>query len=179
VAGDAACVAAVEKAREMGFEALILSTMLEGESSELGRTFAAIAREIVLNQRPLKAPCAVVGGGETTVKIGDEFGQGGPNQEFALAAACEISGLGQALVVGIDTDGTDGPTDFAGGLVDGGSFERGRKAGIDVIGCLKRHNATQALQALGDILETGATGTNVNDLKMLLVLPADDSTLNL
>jgi glycerate-2-kinase len=175
VSGDAACVAAVEKARALGFEARILSTMLEGESSELGRTFAALAKEIVLKQRPLEPPCAIIGGGETTVKLGEEFGLGGPNQEFALAAACEIADLGRVLVAGIDSDGTDGPTDFAGALVDSGTLKRAQAAGIDVHGSLARHNVTQALQDLGDIVETGATGTNVNDLKMLLVMPAEDS----
>jgi len=172
VAGDAACVAAVEKARELGFDARILSTMLEGESRDAGITFAAIAREIVLNQRPLAPPCAIVGGGETTVKLSKGFGLGGPNQEFALAAASRIVGLDQVLIAGIDTDGTDGPTDFAGGLVDCTTLTRAQQAGVDVNNCLERHNVTQALQNLGDIVETGATGTNVNDLKILLVMPA-------
>jgi glycerate-2-kinase len=169
VAGDAACVAAAEKARMLGFEAVILSTMLEGESAELGHTFGAIAREVLLNKRPLEPPCAIIGGGETTVKITSGFGLGGPNQEFALAAAQKIAGLDQVLIAGIDSDGTDGPTDFAGGLVDGSTLERAQSAKIDVNKSLEHHNATQALQELEDIVETGATGTNVNDLKILLV----------
>ena len=112
---------------------------------------------------------------ETTVKIGDEFGLGGPNQEFALSAACEIAGLDQVLVAGIDSDGTDGPTDFAGAIVDGGTLKRAQAAGIDVHASLKRHDVTPALRGLGDIVQTGATGTNVNDLKMLMVMSAEDS----
>jgi glycerate-2-kinase len=149
--------------------------MLEGESSELGRTFASISKEIVLSSRPIEPPCIIIGGGETTVKIGDKFGLGGPNQEFALSAACEIAGLDQVLVAGIDSDGTDGPTDFAGAIVDGGTLKRAQAAGIDVHASLKRHNVTPALQGLGDIVETGATGTNVNDLKMLMVMSPEDS----
>ena len=167
------CEAAAEKAEQLGFRTMILSTTLEGESRELGRIFAAIAKEIVLKQRPLSPPCAVIGGGETTVKIDGDVGSGGPNQEFAIAAACEIADMRQVLVVGIDSDGTDGPTDFAGGLVDGGTLMRAQNAGIDVHDSLRRHDVTRALQDLGDIVDTGATGTNVNDLKMLLVLPAE------
>ncbi|HOW99785.1 MAG TPA: DUF4147 domain-containing protein, partial [Deltaproteobacteria bacterium] len=93
VPGTAACEGAAERARELGFETMILSTMLEGESRELGGTFAAIAREILMSSRPLKPPCVVIGGGETTVRITSEPGQGGPNQEFALGAALEIGDL--------------------------------------------------------------------------------------
>ncbi|MBW2604739.1 MAG: glycerate kinase [Deltaproteobacteria bacterium] len=168
------CDAAAEKAEELGFNTMILSTTLEGESCELGRTFAAISKEIVSNHRPLSPPCAIIGGGETTVKIDGEFGSGGPNQEFALAAACEIADMRQVLVAGIDSDGTDGPTDFAGGLVDGGTLMRAQDAGIDLHDSLRRHDVLRSLQDLDDIVETGATGTNVNDLKMLLVLPAED-----
>jgi len=173
ISGDTACVAAAEKAKALGFEARILSTMMEGESSELGRTFAAIAKEIVLNHRPLNPPCAIIAGGETTVEVGEEFGFGGPNQEFALSAACEIDNIEQVLIAGIDSDGTDGPTEFAGALVDGGTLKRADAAGIDVHGCLRKHNVTSALQDLGDIVYTGATGTNVNDLKFLLVMPIE------
>jgi hydroxypyruvate reductase/glycerate 2-kinase len=170
VSADAACIAAAEAAEAAGFETMILSTMLEGESSELGRTFAAIAKEIVQKQRPLRPPCAFIAGGETTVRLDDKFGQGGPNQEFALAAAAEIAGLDQVVIAAIDSDGTDGPTEMAGGLVDGHTLKRAQDAGIDLHTCLKQHDATQALVRLGEAVETGATGTNVNDLKLLLVM---------
>lgn len=169
VPGDAACTAAAEKARTLGLESMILSTMMEGESSELGRTFSAVAKEIVLNRQPLNPPCAIIAGGETTVKVGDQFGFGGPNQEFALAAACEIAGLDQVLVCGIDSDGTDGPTDFAGAMVDGQTVHRAQSADIDIHSSLNRHNVTNALQQLGDLVVTGATGTNVNDLKLMII----------
>ncbi|MDA3788031.1 MAG: DUF4147 domain-containing protein [Desulfobacula sp.] len=170
VPGDAACVAAAKKAEALGFRTMILSTMLEGESRELGRTFAAVGNEIVQNGRPLPAPCVVIGGGETTVRLDTHFGMGGPNQEFALGAAFDICGRNHVLVAGIDSDGTDGPTDLAGALVDGQTLQRAEVAGLDLRSSLKNHNVSQALEKLGDSVITGATGTNVNDLKLLLVM---------
>jgi glycerate-2-kinase len=170
VAGDAACVAAEKKSRELGFQAMILSTMFEGESLELGVNFAAIAKEIKLNHRPLKIPAAVIGGGETTVKIRENpAGLGGPNQEFALAASLGIEAAGPVVVVGFDSDGTDGPTEVAGGIVDEHTLSRARENGIDVFDSLVRHDVTPVLKTLEDVIETGATGTNVNDLKFLLM----------
>jgi glycerate-2-kinase len=169
VNGDAACLGAAEAARKLGLETMILSTQLEGDSAELGRHFAAIARGIIQEGRPLKRPCAIIGGGETTVKVEEEFGLGGPNQEFALAAAFGIAGFDQTLVAGIDSDGTDGPTDLAGALVDGLTVSRARDAGIDLLASLKRHDVSRTLRSLGDAIETGATGTNVSDVKIVVV----------
>jgi glycerate-2-kinase len=170
VSGDAACIAAHDKARDLGFDAMILSTMFEGESRELGRTFAAIAREIILNQRPLDLPAALIGGGETTVKIDHaEAGKGGPNQEFAVAAALEIAAVGNVVVAGFDSDGTDGPTEVAGGIVDEKTLKKACEQGIDMYAALQKHDVTPVLQRLGNAIHTGATGTNVNDLKFLLI----------
>ena len=171
VAGTAACEGAAQRARELNFETMILSTMLEGESRELGGTFAAIAKEILLNQRPLKPPCVIIGGGETTVKITGEVGKGGPNQEFSLGAALWIDQIGEVVIIGQDSDGTDGPTDIAGGIVDNCTLERAGKLGIDIYAALNRHDVTPVLQKLEDAIVTGATGTNVNDLKLMLVMP--------
>ena len=172
VKGDAACEGAAQKAKALGFNTMILSTMLEGESRELGRTFAAIAGEIVRNQRPLTPPCAVIGGGETTVKIDRNAGQGGPNQEFACSASLEIDGIGNIVIVGLDTDGTDGPTDVAGAVVDNMTVSRAREERVDLFACLKQHDVTPAFQKLGDTIDTGATGTNVNDLKFMIIFPS-------
>ncbi len=171
VEGDAACKGAEQRARELGYNTMILSTMFEGESRELGRNFASIAKEVLLNGRPVPAPCAFIGGGETivTIREGDNQGLGGPNQEFALGAALEIEGLHRVLVAGLDTDGTDGPTNFAGGMVDGDSAARARAAGVNPFSFVRNHDASRILQATGDILITGNTGTNVNDLKVLLI----------
>jgi glycerate-2-kinase len=163
------CEAAADKASELGFKAMILSTVLEGESKELGSTFAAIAREIISNQRPLSPPCAVIGGGETTVKIDGTAGEGGPNQEFSLAAAPGLDRIGKVVIIGLDSDGTDGPTDVAGGIVDNQTLARANDRGMALFEALARHDVTPALKKLGDEIETGATGTNVNDLKFLLI----------
>jgi len=163
------CEAAADKAVELGFNTMILSTVLEGESKELGGTFAAIAKEIIMQKRPLDLPCAVIGGGETTVKVSENPGTGGPNQEFALGAAPGIDRTGSVVVVGIDTDGTDGPTDIAGGVVDDQTMARARETGIDLYACLIGHDVTPALRQMGDSIKTGATGTNVNDLKFMLI----------
>ena len=163
------CEAAADRAVELGFKTMILSTVLEGESKELGRTFAAIAKEIVSNHRPLKAPCAVIGGGETTVKIDGSAGEGGPNQEFSIAAVPGLDRLGGVVAVGLDSDGTDGPTDIAGGIVDNQTYARSNDLGMDLFAALAGHNVTPVLKKLGDEIETGATGTNVNDLKFMLI----------
>ncbi len=172
VKGDAACEGAAQKANALGFNTMILSTMLEGESRELGRTFAAVAREILLKLRPMAPPCVAIGGGETTVKIEGNAGQGGPNQEFACSASLEIDGIGNVVVVGLDTDGTDGPTDVAGAVVDNMTVSRARAKGVDLFASLKQHDVTPAFKKLGDTLDTGATGTNVNDLKFMIISPS-------
>jgi hydroxypyruvate reductase/glycerate 2-kinase len=172
VAGDAACTGAEERARELGFRTVLLSTMFEGESRELGRTFGFLAKEVLRSAHPLEAPCAFIGGGETVVTIhpsDPEPGLGGPNQEFALGAALEIRDLENVVVAGLDTDGTDGPTPYAGGIADGNSFAGCLEKGIDLYAALGRHDASEVLNATGDILITGNTGTNVNDLKIMLV----------
>jgi glycerate 2-kinase len=169
VKGDAACVAAKEKAEQMGYETIILSTMLEGESKEIGAAFAAIAKEILLNQRPLQIPCAVIAAGETTTKIVGDAGEGGPNQQFALAAATWIEGWDDVVIAGIDTDGTDGFSNLAGGIVDGQTCNAARIKGIDIVKHIERFDDSPALKRLGDGVYTGATGTNVNDLKFLII----------
>jgi glycerate 2-kinase len=169
IKGDEACNAACRKATEMGLNAMVLSTQFEGESRDLGRNFAAIAKEIIQNGRPLKIPCLVVGGGETTVTVDDKVGLGGPNQEFALAAALEIEGLANVVIMGMDSDGTDGPTPLAGGMVDGLSASIAREKNVDLFSALKQHDVTPALVSIDDGIETGNTGTNVNDLKLMLI----------
>jgi len=176
VKGDAACEGAAEKAQALGYQSMILSTQLEGESRELGRTFAGIAAEIVCNCRPLEPPCVVIGGGETTVKIEGEAGTGGPNQEFAVCAAMFIAGMRNVVIAGLDSDGSDGPTDLAGAMIDGSMVSRSNCIGLNLFDSLKNHNVAPVLQKLGDGIYTGATGTNVNDLKFILILPENRSS---
>ena len=130
----------------------------------------AVAKEIKYNDRPLPKPAAVIGGGETTMKINiKDPGEGGPNQQFALAAAALIDGQGGTVIVGLDTDGTDGVSSQAGGLVDGFTMGAARKKKVDITDTLARFSDAVALRELQDHIITGATGTNVNDLKILLV----------
>jgi glycerate-2-kinase len=170
VAGDAACVAAEKRARELGFESTILTSLLRGEAKEAGSFFASIAHEISTFGRPISSPCALVAGGENVVTIGsDERGVGGPNQEFALSASLEIAGLANVVISAIDTDGFDGSTDHAGALIDGETRSTAIAQGFEPITALRKHDVGRMLHAIGDAVLTGPTGTNVNDLKILLV----------
>lgn len=167
-AGDV-CEAACACARERGVEAMLLSTMLEGESREVGTCLAGIAKEVAAHGRPVEPPCAIVSGGETTVTVEENAGEGGPNQEFALGVALGIAGHDEVATIAVGTDGTDGPTDLAGGIVDGETVERAERSGLDLYGTLRRHDAANALRELGDAVYTGPTGTNVMDLRVILV----------
>jgi glycerate-2-kinase len=170
VPGDAACVGAYERAKELGFNGLFLTSMLTGEAKESGAMFASIAKEVVLKGRPMASPCAVIAGGENVVTIGVESnGRGGPNQEFALSAGLEINGFDRIAIASIDTDGIDGVADAAGGLVDGSTWAAVKSKGIDPLMALRRHDSNQVLHQVGDSVITGFTGTNVNDIKLLLV----------
>jgi glycerate-2-kinase len=147
---------------------MILSTVLEGESREAGIVLSGIAKEVETNGRPLSPPCVLVVGGETTVTIVGQSGEGGRNQEFALAASLKIKGS-NIVIASIDTDGTDGPTDIAGAIVDGYTFERARKMKVEVFENLSRHNSSYVFRQLNDAIFTGSTGTNVMDLRVLYV----------
>jgi glycerate-2-kinase len=167
-----ACLAAKERAEALGFNAMILSTMIEGESKEVGIVHAGIALEIEANNRPLKPPCILISGGETTVTIDEEHrdAEGGPNQHFILGFATKIRGSKRIVGVSVDTDGTDGPTDIAGGIVDGLTLERIEAKNLNVYESLRRHNVSPVLRALGDAVYTGSTGTNVMNLRTIIVL---------
>jgi len=164
-----ACLAAKDRAEALGFNAMILSTMIEGESREAGILHAGIAREIQAHNRPIKPPCVIISGGETTVTITGDPGTGGPNQECILGFATKIGGSSRIVGVSIDTDGTDGPTDVAGGIADGLSLDRAAACNVDVYESLRRHDAYPVLQALGDAVYTGPTGTNVMNLRLILI----------
>lgn len=165
----AACLAAREKAEELGLRSLVLSTSVEGESRDVGFVLASIAREIEKYGRPIEPPCAIIAGGETTVTILGRSGEGGRNQELALAASLKIDGSTSIALAAIGTDGTDGPTDMAGGIVDGHTVRRAVEAGIDLTENLKVHNSSHVLKQLGDAIVTGPTGTNVMDLLVIVV----------
>nr|WP_281271321.1 MOFRL family protein [Haloplanus salinus] len=159
------------RAANLGYEPLILSTTVEGESREVATCLTAVAAEAAAYGRPAEPPCVLISGGETTVRVGDGSGdgKGGPNQEFALTSALELAGDASVTTLALGTDGTDGPTDAAGGLVDATTVPRMRERGIDARDHLRRHDATPALRAVDDAVLTGPTGTNVMDLRLTLV----------
>jgi glycerate 2-kinase len=159
--------AAIEAGR-LGFNTLVLSTSLVGEAREVARVHAAIAREIQVAGRPVKVPACVISGGETTVTIRGK-GLGGRNQEFALAAAIDIAGLGDTVILSAGTDGTDGPTDAAGAIADGATLARAQALHLDAPEYLANNDSYRFLDATGDLIKTGPTGTNVADIQLILV----------
>jgi glycerate-2-kinase len=175
--GAVACDAMAALATTRAFTPIVLSTSLEGEAREIGRILANLARESSRRGLPFRPPCAIVGcGGEGTVSRLDAAatGSGGPNQEAAIAAALALRPEDRVAALFLDTDGADGGTDVAGGLVDGFTASRARDAGVDLRAALLRHNSREALTAVDDAVVTGPTGTNVNDLFVLVVDHARD-----
>lgn len=166
---QAAVDAVAKAARKVGLRTVILSTTVTGEAREVAKLFGAIAREIEAKGRPVRRPCCVIAGGETTVTVRGQ-GRGGRAQEFALAAALEITGLPDVWVAGFATDGTDGPTSVAGAVADGETLARARQRKLDPHGALRENDAYPFFRALNGHIMTGPTGTNVNDLYLLLAL---------
>lgn len=167
-----AAEAALRKARAVGFNAIITSTFVEGEAREVAKVLVGLGREIATFCRPVTEPACLILGGETTVTLRGD-GKGGRNQELALAAALvldQVPDSDRIVLASLATDGTDGPTDSAGGLVDASTVERGRQLGLDAAEHLKRNDSYPYLQAVGDMLTTGPTQTNVNDLMFVFVL---------
>lgn len=161
--------AAAEVARNKGVEAAILSDSIEGESRDVAQVMAAMAREIALRNRPFKKPVVLLSGGETTVTLRGKGGRGGRNAEFLLALAIAIDGVEGISALAADTDGIDGSEDNAGAFVDGQTATRLRKAGVDPLAALAGNDAWSAFDAIGDLLVTGPTGTNVNDFRAILI----------
>jgi hydroxypyruvate reductase len=157
--------AAASAARRLGYRTSILASTIEGETRDVARMHAAIARQIRIQGQPLRPPACIVSGGETTVTIRGE-GKGGRNQEFALAAAIDLAGLDNTLIFSAGTDGTDGPTDAAGAVADGNTLARSRR---DAAIALRDNDSYPFFADLKDLVITGATGTNVMDLHLILV----------
>jgi hydroxypyruvate reductase len=160
--------AAQAEAGRLGLAPMILSSSIEGETREVARMHAAIAREIRCTGHPLAPPACLISGGETTVTLKGS-GKGGRNQEFALAAALDIAGVPGVVVLSGGTDGTDGPTDAAGAIVDGETCARAAGQGLDARASLSANDSYHFFQALGDLLITGPTNTNVMDVRLVLV----------
>jgi glycerate 2-kinase len=160
--------AAVRQAKALGFRTLVLATGIQGEAREVARVYAAMVREIRATGRPVKAPACVISGGETTVTIRGD-GLGGRNQEFVMAAAEDIAGIDDLVILSAGTDGADGPTDAAGAVADGTTIARAERLGLDAGAMLGNNDSYHFFQALGDLIKTGATGTNVADIQVVLV----------
>jgi glycerate 2-kinase len=169
-----AAYAAAEEAQRMGFDTILLTTFLEGEAREVGKVIAGLAKGAVHGEamhpagRSLSRPVCLVLGGETTVTLHGD-GKGGRNQEMALAAALSLVGWEDVLIACLATDGTDGPTDAAGAFADGTSINRAVHLGLDAKTYLGRNDAYHFFRQLDDLIVTGPTKTNVNDLILVFV----------
>ena len=163
------CRGAEEEATNLGLHAMTASTGIRGEAKDVAAMFADIAKEIEKNSGPIEAPCIIVAGGETTVTIKGEVGEGGRNQELALAACLKIAGSKNTVIASIGTDGNDGGTDAAGAIVDGYSLTDAVKAGVDPVGSLQKHDSANVFRRLGDAICTGNTMTNLMDLLIVHV----------
>lgn len=158
------CAASMKAALKLGFEPVLLTDELCCEAKEAGSMMASILRTHAKDKKPL----CFIAGGETVVHLTGK-GKGGRNQEIALSAAPGIAGLTNACVFSVGSDGTDGPTDAAGGYVDGETMDRLKEKGLDVFSVLQNNDAYTALEATGGLIITGPTGTNVNDVTVALL----------
>jgi len=161
------CESAAKSATELGFKPYVLTTTLNCEASEAGRFLASIAVDTMARRNHFERPCAIIAGGETVVTL-KGTGKGGRNQELALAAATGISGLDNTLIFSLGSDGTDGPTDAAGGIVDGTTTTRLRELNYDVDKILANNDSYHGLEVVDGLIITGPTGTNVNDITVIL-----------
>ena len=162
-----AAQAALEKLEEQGYMSLVLSTFVEGEAREVGKVYSSIVQEIITSGRPLEPPCALIIGGETTVTV-KGTGKGGRNQEVALSSVKKLSNINCVLAT-LGTDGIDGPTNVAGALVDGNSWKKGLKNNQDIEKLLEDNNSYHYFHILNDHIVTGPTGSNVNDISIILI----------
>lgn len=158
--------AAEEKAKAMGFNTLILSSFVEGEARHVGTVLAGVAREIAASDHPLAKPVVVLAGGETTVTV-TGGGKGGRNQELVLSSSLRIGGMRGVSIASIGSDGLDGPTDAAGAVADGLTVSRALMKGLDPVGYLYDNDSYTFFRGLGDLIYTGPTGTNVNDIMVI------------
>jgi glycerate 2-kinase len=167
--------AAAEAARAAGLSAYILSDEMEGESREVGKVHAALARAVALRNQPFSKPCVILSGGETTVTIRPKMpaaprGRGGRAGEFCMGLALALQGQSGVYALAADTDGIDGVEDNAGAYVGPDTLQRAAALGLALADCLDRNDAYGYFEPLGDLVITGPTHTNVNDFRVLLIL---------
>jgi hydroxypyruvate reductase len=163
-----ALCSAEKEAKSLGFNTLILSSSIVGETREAARFHSAIAKEVIFSGNPIPKPACILSGGETTVTLKGS-GLGGRNQEFVLSGAIEIVGIEKVVLLSGGTDGTDGPTDATGAVADHTTVHRAKSMGLDPKSHLENNDAYPFFQKLGDLLITGPTHTNVMDVRILLV----------
>jgi len=168
----AALLASARKAKQLGYNTLILSSFVQGEAREIARVFAAIGKEIAVSGHPIPPPACILAGGETTVTIRGN-GKGGRNQELALAAAQAMDGWPQMALLCAGTDGSDGPTDAAGAFVDSNTCQDALRKGNDPEKYLLGNDSYHFFNQLDDLFITGPTRTNVMDVICLLVSCSD------
>ena len=161
------CESTASFAAELGYKPYILATEINCEAREAGRLIAAIAKQIDSGACAIKRPCAVIFGGETVVKV-KGTGKGGRNQELALAAAEGIAGIKDMVIFSVGSDGTDGPTDAAGGIVDGTTMARLKERDLSFSEILDNNDSYNGLTKIDGLIITGPTGTNVNDVAVIL-----------
>lgn len=162
--------AAKNRAEDLGIKAIILVASLNNmEACDAAKVLAHIAREVEVYIRPFKPPCVLLCGGEILVTVGKGEGIGGRNQEFVLSAALTINGSEKIVIGSADSDGRDGPSIAAGGVVDGYTLQRIEQAGLDIFEELRRHNSYEVLKKLEDNIVTGVQGTNVRDLRVIYI----------
>jgi glycerate-2-kinase len=164
-----ACMAAVSHLRNKNLNTLFISSSVEGEARDLGTFLGAIGRETAISGNPMVAPFGAIIGGETTVTV-KGLGKGGRNQEIALSAAHKIAGFEKIVIASFNTDGIDGPTDAAGAIVDGNTLSRAKRLNMETRDYMKNNDSYTFFSKLGDNIITGPTGTNVNDISILVTL---------
>ena len=165
-----ALAAAADAAGQAGVTSLILGDALEGESCEVGTVMAGIARSVRSHGLPVRAPAILLSGGETTVSIGHgPAGRGGRNTEFLLGFALAAAGAPGVWAIAGDSDGIDGTEDAAGAIVTPDTLLRGRAMGLDARGYLSAHDSYTYFDRIGDLIRTGPTLTNVNDIRAVLI----------
>jgi len=160
--------AAKQKAESLRYRTLILSSMFEGETRDVARLHGAMAREVLKTGNPIPKPACILSGGETTVSIRGN-GLGGRNQEFVLAAAIDIAGHDNIVILSAGTDGSDGPTDAAGAAADSTTLIRAKELNLDPKKYLSNNDSYHFFEALNDLIKTGPTNTNVMDLRIVLI----------
>ncbi|MBH0188430.1 MAG: glycerate kinase [Nitrospira sp.] len=161
--------AVVHAAQSAGLRTILSPTALAGEAQDTAHRFTRLAKPYTVGRKQSMRPVCIVAGGEPTVTVTGR-GKGGRAQEFAAVAAFDLDGIPNAWLAAIGTDGTDGPTEMAGAVISGKTLARAKTRGVDLRSALRRHNTYSALKALGCHIHTGPTGTNVNDLYVLLLL---------